>query len=178
MGQYHERAAAAAAERGVDYRPVDDWSDLEPWLDFQAAAVTEQLEGLPAGTTVLFTAHSLPERAAGGRSATRSAWRHRRRPSPSGPVSTAWDLAWQSAGRTPEPWRGPDILEVIDGLDAPGLLVCAQGFTSDHLEILYDLDIEARTRAEGRGIAFARTRSVNDDPAVMAGLAQRVLDLA
>jgi ferrochelatase len=88
-----------------------------------------------------------------------------------------WDLAWQSAGRTPEPWRGPDILEVIDGLDAPGLLVCPQGFTSDHLEVLYDLDIEARTRAESRGLAFARTASVNDNPAVMAGLAERILAL-
>jgi protoporphyrin/coproporphyrin ferrochelatase len=58
------------------------------------------------------------------------------------------------------------------------LLVCAQGFTSDHLEILYDLDIEARARAEGRGLTFARTRSVNDDPAVMAGLANLVLALA
>ena len=58
------------------------------------------------------------------------------------------------------------------------MLVCAQGFTSDHLEVLYDLDIEARTRAEGRGLAFARTRSLNDDPAVMAGLAGLVMELA
>ena len=176
VGQYHERAAATAEERGVDYRPVDDWSDLEPWLDFQAAAVTEQLEGLPAGTSVLFTAHSLPERLLEGdrypellaASAATIAERA---------GLDDWDLAWQSAGRTPEPWRGPDILEVIDDLDAPGLLVCAQGFTSDHLEILYDLDIEARTRAEGRDIAFARTRSVNADPAVMSGLAGLVRNL-
>jgi ferrochelatase len=174
VGQYHGRAASTAEERGVDYRPIDDWSDLGAWLDFQAAAVTEQLEDLPADTTVLFTAHSLPERvlegdrypdhlaASAGAIAERAGL-------------TAWDIGWQSAGRTPEPWRGPDILEVIDSLSTSGLLVCAQGFTSDHLEILYDLDIEARARAEGRGIAFARTRSVNNDPAVMAGLAQRVL---
>jgi ferrochelatase len=177
VGQYHERAAATAGEREVDYRPIDDWSDLGPWLDFQAAAVTEQLEGLPAETTVLFTAHSLPERVLVGdrypelRAASASAIAHRA-------GLDDWDIGWQSAGRTPEPWRGPDILELIDGLQTPGLLVCAQGFTSDHLEVLYDLDIEARARAEGRGITFARTRSVNDDPAVMAGLAQRVLDLA
>ena len=177
VGQYHQRAATAAAERGVDYRPVDDWSDLEPWLDFQAAAVTEQLEGLPPATTVLFTAHSLPERLLEG-----DVYPERLTASAEAIAARAglddWALAWQSAGRTPEPWRGPDILEVIDDLDAPGLLVCAQGFTSDHLEILYDLDIEARTRAEGRGIAFARTRSVNADPAVMAGLATLVLDEA
>ncbi|HEY5697041.1 MAG TPA: ferrochelatase [Acidimicrobiales bacterium] len=177
VGQYHERAAATAEERGVDYRPIDDWSDLEPWLDFQAAAVTEQLAGLPDDTTVLFTAHSLPERALEGDrypeylAASASAIAER-------VGLDGGDIGWQSAGRTPEPWRGPDILEVIDGLGTAGLLVCAQGFTSDHLEILYDLDIEARTRAEGRGITFARTRSVNDDPAVMAGLAGLVMELA
>jgi len=177
VGQYHQRAEATAAERGVDYRRIDDWSGLDAWVDFQAAAVNQALAGLPEGSTVLFTAHSLPERVLEGD------------PYPDVLAASAgaiadragldgWDLAWQSAGRTPEPWRGPDILEVIDGLAAPGLLVCAQGFTSDHLEILYDLDIEAAGRAEGRGIAFARTRSVNADPAVMAGLAQLVLDAA
>ena len=177
VGQYHERAAATAGEREVDYRPIDDWSDLEPWLDFQAAAVTEQLEGLPAETTMLFTAHSLPERVLEG-----DRYPELLASSASAIADRAgledWDIGWQSAGRTPEPWRGPDILELIDGLPTPGLLVCAQGFTSDHLEVLYDLDIEARARSERRGITFARTRSVNDDPAVMAGLAQRVLDLA
>lgn len=177
VGQYHERAAATATERGVDYRRVDDWSDLDAWVDFQATAVNEQLGELPDGTAVLFTAHSLPERVLEGD------------PYPDVLAASAaaiadragldgWDLAWQSAGRTPEPWRGPDILEVIDGLAAPGLLVCAQGFTSDHLEILYDLDIEAATRCRDRGVAFARTPSVNADPAVMAGLAGLVLDLA
>ncbi len=173
VGQYHERAEVP----GVDYRPIDDWSDLDPWLDFQAAAVTSQLEGLPADTTVLFTAHSLPERVLEG-----DVYPDRLAASAAAIADRAglagWDLAWQSAGRTPEPWRGPDILEVIDGLDTSGLLICPQGFTSDHLEVLYDLDIEARTRAEGRGITFARTASVNDHPAVMAGLAERVQALA
>lgn len=177
VGQYHERAASTAAERAVDYRRIDDWSDLDAWVDFQAAAVNEQLADLPDGSTVLFTAHSLPERVLEGDPypdvLTASAAAIADRAGLDG-----WALAWQSAGRTPEPWRGPDILEVIDGLDAPGLLVCAQGFTSDHLEILYDLDLEAAARAEARDIAFARTRSVNADPTVMAALAQRVLDLA
>ena len=58
-----------------------------------------------------------------------------------------WSIAWQSAGRTPEPWIGPDILQVIDELgaagDVGGVIVCACGFVADHLEVLYDLDIEA-----------------------------------
>ena len=64
-----------------------------------------------------------------------------------------WAIGWQSAGRTPEPWIGPDVLAVVDELRrhrSPGLLVCPCGFVADHLEVLYDLDIEARRRADGR----------------------------
>jgi len=93
-----------------------------------------------------------------------------------------WAIGWQSAGRTPEPWRGPDVLEIIRELGATGrtdgVLVCAQGFTSDHLEVLYDLDIEAAQVASDAGLAFARTRSLNDDPAVMGALAARVVAAA
>jgi ferrochelatase len=94
----------------------------------------------------------------------------------------SWALAWQSAGRTPEPWRGPDILEVIRDLaatgKADGVLVCAQGFVADHLEVLYDLDIEAAGVAAEVGLAFARTRSLNAEPGVMEALAQQVIELA
>jgi ferrochelatase len=85
-------------------------------------------------------------------------------------------LAWQSAGRTPEPWRGPDVLEVMTDLrgDADGVLVCPQGFTADHLEVLYDLDVAARQHAEWLGLAFARTAMVNDDATVLGALAERV----
>ncbi len=61
---------------------------------------------------------------------------------------------------------------------ADGVLVCACGFVADHLEVLYDLDIEARQRAEAAGLAFARTACVNDDPTVLGALADRVIALA
>ena len=65
-----------------------------------------------------------------------------------GLAADRWALAWQSAGRTPEPWRGPDVLDVLRELGATpgveGVLVCPQGFVADHLEVLYDLDVEAR----------------------------------
>jgi ferrochelatase len=61
---------------------------------------------------------------------------------------------------------------------ADGVLVVPQGFTSDHLEVLYDLDIEAAGVAAEVGLAFARTDVVNDDPAVMSALADRVRALA
>jgi ferrochelatase len=59
--------------------------------------------------------------------------------------------------------------------DCDGVLVCPQGFTSDHLEILYDLDVEARAVARDVGLGFARTRSLNDAEPVMAALADRVI---
>jgi ferrochelatase len=180
VGQYMERALAAGD--ALEVLPITDWH-LEPaYLDFLAGAVRHELSTLPARSKVLFTAHSLPQRiiAAGDPYAdqlreTASAVAERAGLAPWG----SWSVAWQSAGRTPEPWIGPDILAVIDDLaaaeGATGLLVCACGFVADHLEVLYDLDIEARRRAEGRGLAFARTPALNDDPVVLGALADRVI---
>ncbi len=180
VAEYHQRAAAAAAEAGIPYSPIEAWHDLPEWLDAQATRVRAALAGLPAKTKVLFTAHSLPERVLDGdpyadelrTSATAIAERAGLDP------WYGWTLAWQSAGRTPEPWRGPDVAEVIRQLGATGraegVLVCPQGFVSDHLEVLYDLDIDARRVAGEVGLAFARTASINDEPAVMAALADRV----
>ena len=184
VGEYQARAAEAAAEHGVEHRPIESWH-LEPaYLEFLAAAVSDGLAGLPERTRVLFTAHSLPERAlvddpypdqlaeSAGAVAERLGLDR-------GP---GWGLAWQSAGATAEPWRGPDINEVIPKLaadpDVDGVLVCAQGFTSDHLEIVYDLDLESARVAADAGIAFARTRSLNADPTVLAALAERVAEVA
>jgi protoporphyrin/coproporphyrin ferrochelatase len=180
VGEYHERAAAAARERGLAYVGIDAWHDEPAWLDAQGKRVRAALGALPAKTKVLFTAHSLPERVLDDdpypdqllASATAIAQRAGLDP------AHGWALAWQSAGRTPEPWRGPDVLDVIRDLAATGgvdgVLVCPQGFVSDHLEVLYDLDIDARREATESGLAFARTDSINDEPAVMAALAARV----
>jgi protoporphyrin/coproporphyrin ferrochelatase len=179
VGEYHGRAGAAASSHGLAYAGIDSWHDSDAWLSAQAATVRSALAELPAATEVLFTAHSLPERVLEGdpyadellASARAIAGR-------AGLDDCRWRLAWQSAGRTPEPWRGPDVAGVIRSLGASrsvaGVLVCPQGFTSDHLEVLYDLDVEARRVAGEAGLAFARTDSINDDPAVMADLADRV----
>jgi len=181
VGQYHERAATAAAEHGLSFDGIDDWH-LEPaFLDHQAASLRERLALMPDTTKVVFTAHSLPERILVG-----DPYPDQLRASAEAiaeraglPAWYGWGVAWQSAGRTPEPWRGPDILDVIRELAASGrsdgVLVVPQGFTADHLEVLYDLDIEARAVAAEVGLAFDRTEVVNDDRAVMGALAARVL---
>ena len=177
VGQYHERARTAAHERDIEYGGVDSWHLQPAYLAFLAADVRTKLDAMPARTHVLFTAHSLPERIL----TTGDPYPSQLRATADaiatccGLPPSSWSVAWQSAGRTPEPWLGPDVLTVIDALDADGVLVCACGFVADHLEVLYDLDIEAATRAQARRIAFARTACVNDDPAVFAALADTVV---
>jgi len=176
IGEYVERLGPAA-------RAIRSWHDLPEWRAFQAAAVRDALAAMPARTRVVFSAHSLPERIlAGDCYVDELVTSARAIAAIAGVHDTAWSIGWQSAGRTPEPWRGPDIGEIIDAAAADpavdGLVVCAQGFTADHLEVLYDLDIAARDRAASAGLAFARTAMVNDDETVLTALAARIRAVA
>jgi ferrochelatase len=186
IGQYIGRVREAAAGHDIEVVGVDSWAREDAFINFLAEDMKKKLAQMPERTKVLFTAHSLPQRIIDGGD-----------PYPDELRATAelvaekvglnrwsqWSIAWQSAGRTPEPWIGPDILEVIDQLattrnsDEPidGVMVSACGFVADHLEVLFDLDIEAEGRARSHGLAFGRTACVNDDPKVMAALAQRVI---
>jgi protoporphyrin/coproporphyrin ferrochelatase len=186
VGQYLARARSRAAERdpSVEVLGIESWH-LEPaYVEFLAAGVQAGLRELPERTKVLFTAHSLPERAVAGGDPYPDQLRETAEAVADRvglvPWST-WAVAWQSAGRTADPWLGPDILSVLRDLAATGradgALVCPCGFVSDHLEVLYDLDIEARRVAGEVGLAFARTPVLNDDPAVLGALADRVLAL-
>ncbi len=130
----------------------------------------------PAHTTVLFTAHSLPERviAAGDSYPDQLAASAAAAAALAGldDKGVSWEVAWQSAGRTPEPWIGPDLLDVLRRLGTEArvggahgrVVVCPIGFVADHLEVLYDVDIEARGVARAEGLELARTASLNDDP--------------
>lgn len=174
IAQYADRAAAAAGGR-VPVSVVHSWH-LEPgYLDLLTGYVADAIAqvGGASGCEVLFTAHSLPQRIleAGD-------------PYPDQLAETAaalaersgvdvWSVAWQSAGRTADPWIGPDVLEVLRERAQAGtraIVVCACGFVADHLEILYDLDIETRALADELGVAFARTASPNAEPAFTAML--------
>jgi protoporphyrin/coproporphyrin ferrochelatase len=183
VGDYERRARAAAAASGWDGKleMVKSWH-LEPdFISITADRVRRAMDGLSAGTrndaVVVFTAHSLPERilqkndpysdqlAATGAAVAKTAGLKR------------WQVGWQSAGATDTPWLGPDILEVLPELaeeGAPAVVVCPCGFVADHLEVLYDLDIEAAGLARELGIEFARTASPNDDPAFTGMLAHVV----
>ena len=134
---------------------------------------------------MLFTAHCLPERVLVGDPYPDQLrrQRHRGRRGRSGSTGgPAGASPGRAPARTPEPWRGPDVLEVIRDLAATGradgVLVCPQGFVADHLEVLYDLDIEAAgspTRSAWPSPAPARSTTT---PTVLGALADRVLAAA
>ncbi len=187
VGDYARRAFEAA--RALSWRGrlemIESWH-LEPgFVKWLGHSVNEALSSLPEDArghaVVVFTAHSLPARILAlddpyPRQLTETAEA----------VALAaglerYRVGWQSAGRTPEPWLGPDVLEVIDELaeaGALGVVVCPCGFVADHLEVLFDVDLECRERAAELGMAFARTASPNDDPAfldALAGVVRRAL---
>ncbi|MNC51740.1 Ferrochelatase 1 [compost metagenome] len=91
---------------------------------------------------------------------------------------TNWQFTWQSAGRTAEPWLGPDILEKLKDLSeeqVEDVLVAPVGFVSDHLEVLYDLDIEAKTVAKELDMRLMRIDSLNTDPLYMEALSDTIM---
>lgn len=186
VGQYHGRAAASAADHGRAYIGIGSWHIQPLLVDLLAERVAAAVDRLPVPTgavvETLFTAHSLPVRAL---ALDDPSYPDQLRETAEAVAAVAridrWRTAWQSAGRTGEVWIGPDILDVLRSLPAEGVdgvVVCPAGFVSDHLEVLFDVDIEARRVAEAAGLALERTASFNDDPRFVALLATIVRDTA
>ena len=187
-GEYFSRAesAAAAAEPPLGLTVIPSWHRTPAFPGILADRTRSVLDALDASararTAVFFTAHSLPQRVVAmgdpypdqvAESGADIAGLLDLDADP----SITWGTAWQSAGRTADPWIGPDLLVEMERVAAEGataVVVCPVGFVSDHLEVLYDLDIEALDKADALGIAFARTPSLNDDPAFLAMLAEVV----
>jgi protoporphyrin/coproporphyrin ferrochelatase len=128
---------------------------------------------------VLFTAHSLPARVRDAGDTYPEQLEESARLVAEAAGLAHWQVAWQSAGRTPEPWLGPDVRDVVRQLaeagDVAGVVVCPIGFVTDHLEVLYDLDVELAAVAAAVGLPLARTASLNDDGRFIAVLADVVL---
>jgi protoporphyrin/coproporphyrin ferrochelatase len=167
---YRERLESALAGR-AELRFVESWYDHEPFLDVLA----ERVRGTDAH--VVFTAHSLPERILAMGDPYREQLLETSRLVAERAGLERWSFAFQSASATGERWLGPDILEELDDLHGRGVrkvLVCPVGFVSDHLEILWDIDVEARERAAELGLELDRIESLNDDPAFVRALAELV----
>ncbi len=170
IGGYRERLEEALADR-AELVLVESWHDEPAFVDVLA----DRVRGTDAW--VVFTAHSLPERILADGDPYREQLLETSRLVAERAGLGRWSFAFQSASSTGEPWLGPDVLEELERLRAEGVdkvLVAPVGFVSDHLEILWDLDIEAREKAQELGLELARIESLNDDPAFVRALADVV----
>lgn len=178
VGEYRETVQRALTQLGADItlKFVESWHLnpllLKTWETLIGEALAEY--ATLNSVYLLFTAHSMPVR-----------YIHQGDPYERQLLETSmelaktlamerWGLAYQSAGHTHEPWLGPDLLEKMNKLAKEGeknVLVAPVGFVSDHLEVLYDIDLEAASLARQLGLRLRRTRMPNDAPTFVATLA-------
>ena len=178
VGAYEKKLLQAADGR-LDVSLIRSWWSEPPFLDAVADRITQGLQRFsrPSAVQVVFTAHSLPEKILASAdpypaeltaSATAVAARARLKD---------WRLAYQSAGATAEPWLGPDVADVLRELAKAGheaVLLVPIGFVCDHVEILYDIDVECQALAKRLGVQLERTASLNADPGLAAAVANVV----
>ncbi len=190
VGDYRRRVLLARDEIGWDGRVdiVESWH-LEPgYLAFLERRLREAAARLSPEArerySVVFTAHSLPERILRGGDPYPVQLRETADAVAAAAGVPEHTIGWQSAGRTGDPWIGPDVPEVLEKLAAGGvrgIVVCPCGFVSDHLEVLYDVDVECAQKAADLGVELVRTQSPNDDPDfldVLATVVRRALAAA
>lgn len=187
VGAYAKRAQEEADKYGISIRFVLQYHLHPKLLQALSERVARTLETKFADVPreqvrVIFSAHSLPEKIV-----------EMKDPYPEQLLETSkavaertgvsnWQFAWQSAGQTAIPWLGPDIADVLRTIrseeDVKYVLMCPIGFVSDHLEVLYDIDIECQTLARELGIRLERTESLNTDPLYMETLSDVVHEQA
>jgi ferrochelatase len=189
-GVYGDAAREAAREAALDLEIVaaPNWGRTRELTDAYARAITKTLEEVPPGEqpTLLFTAHSLPKSVIDAGDPYETEFRvsaeavaaRIRELSPGGFVDHA--IAFQSQGASPGPggrpmaWLGPDLRSSLVGLAGRGVrsvVLAPIGFLADHVEIFYDLDIEARGWAEELGITLRRVASLNAGDGLVDALA-------
>jgi protoporphyrin/coproporphyrin ferrochelatase len=183
VGSYIKRAQEKAEEYGIRMECVKSYHLHPGLIDILSSRVSARLDQFEeAGANrsevrVLFSAHSLPERILAMGDPYRDQLLETSEAVAKQAGVTSWQFTWQSAGRTAEPWLGPDILDTFRELhkeQVEDVLVAPIGFVSDHLEVLYDLDIEAQSVAGELDMRLMRIESLNSDPAFIAVLGSSV----
>ncbi len=167
IGKYRALLEDAVADR-ADIVFVERWGSDGGFVDF----VADSVRGSKAH--VVFTAHSLPARIVDEGDQYQNELLESARLIAADAAVDDWSFAFQSASPTGEPWLGPDILDHLEELHIQGVrdvLVCPIGFVSDHLEIRWDIDVEAKRKAGELGINLERVAMPNDDPMFVAVLA-------
>ncbi len=174
--QYHEdiaRARKAVGDSAPELTKLRHFFDHPAFVAANADAV--RAAGLPAGARLVFTAHSVPSSAdATAGPPGEGGHRYSRQVTEAARLVAAelgvdeHDVVWQSRSGPPRvPWLEPDVLDHIDALHAagvPAVTLAPVGFVSDHVEVIWDLDTEAREKAAGLGMGFARAATAGPDP--------------
>jgi protoporphyrin/coproporphyrin ferrochelatase len=172
LGGY-QRALAEAWDSELLFVP--GFHDHPVFIEAVASLLQEALaQGEPE--RLFFTAHSLPERIVAEGDGYYDQLLESCRLVAARIELPPWEFAFQSASATGEPWLGPDLLQAVERSGARRVLVCPIGFVADHLEILYDLDVEAQQFARERGLEIRRTASFNDRPEFIRALAAVTAD--
>jgi len=166
---YRERLEAALQDR-TELVFIESWHTHEPYLDVLADRIRD------TDAHVVFTAHSLPARILDEGDPYKEQLLETSRlvADRAGLGPDGWTFSFQSESDTGEPWLGPDILDHLEDLHRQGVrdvLVCPIGFVSDHLEIRWDIDVEAQELAHELGLELTRIEMPNDEPAFVAALA-------
>jgi protoporphyrin/coproporphyrin ferrochelatase len=167
---YRAQLDEALADR-AELRMIESWHAFEPFLDVLA----ERVRGTKAH--VVFTAHSLPARILDEGDPYQEQLLETARLVAERAEIGDWSFSYQSESPTGEPWLGPDILDHLTDLYSRGVrdvLVCPVGFVSDHLEIRWDIDVEAQERAHQLGMSLRRIEMPNADPEFVRALASLV----
>ncbi|NMP23109.1 ferrochelatase [Sulfobacillus harzensis] len=183
IGTYLEEAETAIARdpKPFELRPIRSWADAPGLIELLKNRILEvrarfsqkERDNLP----IIFSAHSLPQRILSMNDPYPGELRLTGDLVAQALGTTNYTFSWQSAGRTREPWMGPDILDKLSRMAEAGYqqaVICPAGFVSDHLEVLYDIDVQAQEQAAALGMHIERTRSLNDDPAFIHLLADLV----
>jgi ferrochelatase len=178
IGGYEDsvRRGLARKNSNVPFVMVKSWHTQLSLIKALSARVSNGLHEMTESgpTIVVFTAHSLPLRAVSTGDPYRAQLLETSQLVASDANVTDWDFAFQSASGPHGTWLGPSLKEKISELSMrkiKQILVCPVGFVSDHLEILYDLDVAAKEYANSLGMALARVSSLNDDAMFIEALA-------
>jgi protoporphyrin/coproporphyrin ferrochelatase len=164
---YRKQLEAAVARR-AEIRFVESWHDEPGFVELLADRVRD------TEAHVVFTAHSLPARILEQGDPYKEQLLETSRLVAEAAGLGAWSFSFQSESPTGEPWLGPDILDHLEALHRQGVehvLVCPVGFVSDHLEIRWDLDVEAQEKAAELGLRLERIEMPNADPMFVRTLA-------
>ncbi len=186
--QYWEdiaRARAAAGPQAPEIDKVRHYFNHPGFVGANADGLRAALRQVPAGSRVVYTAHSIPVAMAESAGPEGGLYVRELRETAalvtdSVDARLSWDLVWQSRSGPPTvPWLEPDISDHLRALAAdgvPGVVVAPIGFVSDHIEVLWDLDTEAAQTAADLGLPFARAATAGTHPAFVSALAELLLE--